>query len=148
MFDLPNLMRGYGREAQRCTGGLTRKAPHVTCSPTADTPYFHSLLGQIMSRQCELTGKGGLVGHLVSHSNIKTKRRYLPNLCNVTLLSDSLGRGVRMRISANALRSVEHRGGLDAFLLKAKDEELSLKARRLKREVVKARTRVESENAA
>ena len=69
-----------------------------------------------MSRQCELTGKGGLVGHLVSHSNIKTKRRYLPNLCNVTLLSDALGRGVRFRISANALRSVEHRGGLDAFL--------------------------------
>ena len=104
---------------------------------------FHSLLGPIMSRQCELTGKGGLVGHLVSHSNIKTKRRYLPNLCNVTLLSDALGRGVRFRISANALRSVEHRGGLDAFLLKARDEELSLKARRLKREVVKARARIE-----
>jgi large subunit ribosomal protein L28 len=103
----------------------------------------HSLLGHIMSRQCELTGKGGLVGHLVSHSNIKTKRRYLPNLCNVTLLSDALGRGVRFRISANALRTVEHRGGLDAFLLKARDEELSLKARRLKREVVKARARTE-----
>ncbi len=101
-----------------------------------------------MSRQCELTGKGVLVGHLVSHSNIKTKRRYLPNLCNVTLLSDALGRGVRLRISANALRSVEHRGGLDAFLMKARDEELSLKARRLKREVVKARARTESENAA
>ena len=100
-----------------------------------------------MSRQCELTGKGGLVGHLVSHSNIKTKRRYLPNLCNVTLLSDVLKRGVRMRICANALRSVEHRGGLDAFLLKAKDEELSLRARRLKREIAKARSRVEAENA-
>ena len=97
-----------------------------------------------MSRQCELTGKGGLVGHLVSHSNIKTKRRYLPNLCNVTLLSDTLGRGVRLRISANALRSVEHRGGLDAFLMKARDEELSLKARRLKREIVKARARTEA----
>ncbi|HWJ17180.1 MAG TPA: 50S ribosomal protein L28 [Geobacterales bacterium] len=110
---------------------------------SANAPLFHSLLGPIMSRQCELTGKGGLVGHLVSHSNIKTKRRYLPNLCNVTLLSDALGRGVRFRISANALRSVEHRGGLDAFLLKSKDEELSLKARRLKREVVKARARTE-----
>ena len=65
----------------------------------------------------------------------------MPNLCNVTLLSDALGRGVRFRISANALRTVEHRGGLDAFLLKARDEELSLKARRLKREVVKARAR-------
>ena len=101
-----------------------------------------------MSRQCELTGKGGLVVHLVSHSNIKTKRRYLPNLCNVTLLSDALGRGVRLRISANALRSVEHRGGLDAFLIKARDEELSLKARRLKREIAKARARKESETAA
>jgi len=67
----------------------------------------------------------------------------LPNLCNVTLLSDALGRGVRFRISANALRTVEHRGGLDAFLLKSRDEELSLKARRLKREVVKARARTE-----
>ncbi len=101
-----------------------------------------------MSRQCELTGKGGLVGNLVSHSNIKTTRRYLPNLCNVTLLSDALKKGVRFRISANALRSVEHRGGLDAFLMKAKDEELSLKARRLKREIAKARARTEAENAA
>ncbi len=97
-----------------------------------------------MSRQCELTGKAGLVGHLVSHSNIKTKRRYLPNLCNVTLLSDTLHRGVRLRISANALRSVEHRGGLDAFLLKAHDDELSLRARRLKREIVRQRTKSES----
>ncbi len=71
-----------------------------------------------MSRRCELTGKGVLTGHLVSHSNRKTKRRFLPNLCNVTLLSDTLGRSVRLRVSANALRSVEHRGGLDAFLIK------------------------------
>jgi large subunit ribosomal protein L28 len=92
-----------------------------------------------MSRLCELTGKGGLVGHLVSHSNIKTKRRFLPNLCNVTLISDTLGRSVRMRISAHALRSVEHRGGLDAFLEKARDEELSQKALRLKKEIMKAR---------
>ena len=74
-----------------------------------------------MSRRCELTGKGALVGHTVSHSNIKTKRRFLPNLVNVTLRSEALGRAVRLRISANALKSVDHRGGLDAFLLKAGD---------------------------
>ena len=92
-----------------------------------------------MSRRCELTGKGVQVGHKVSHSNVKTKRRFLPNLSSVTLLSDVLGRSVRLRITAHALRSVEHRGGLDAFLVKAGDDELSLKARELKRQVEKAR---------
>ncbi|MCC6949635.1 MAG: 50S ribosomal protein L28 [Bradyrhizobiaceae bacterium] len=91
-----------------------------------------------MSRRCELTGKGVLVGHKVSHSNIKTKRRFLPNLCNVTLRSDALGRSVRMRVSANALKSVDHRGGLDAFLLKARETELSPKARELRRQIQKA----------
>ena len=86
-----------------------------------------------MSRRCDLTGKGALVGHTVSHSNIKTKRRFLPNLVNVTLMSDALGRSVKMRISTNALKSVDHRGGLDAFLLKAKDDELSSKALEIKR---------------
>lgn len=86
-----------------------------------------------MSRRCDLTGKGPLVGHTVSHSNIKTKRRFLPNLVNVTLMSDALGRSVKMRISTNALKSVDHRGGLDAFLLKAKDDELSSKALEIKR---------------
>ena len=90
-----------------------------------------------MSRRCELTGKGVLVGHKVSHSNIKTKRRFLPNLCNVTLQSDALGQRVRFRISANALKSVDHRGGLDAFLMKARDGELSPKARELKRKITK-----------
>ncbi|KMO34859.1 50S ribosomal protein L28 [Methylobacterium variabile] len=90
-----------------------------------------------MSRRCELTGKAVLTGHLVSHSNRKTKRRFLPNLCNVTLLSDTLGRSVRLRISANALRSVEHRGGLDAFLVKAGETDLSQNARLLKREIEK-----------
>jgi large subunit ribosomal protein L28 len=90
-----------------------------------------------MSRRCELTGKAVLSGHLVSHSNRKTKRKFLPNLCNVTLLSDTLGRSVRMRISAHALRSVEHRGGLDAFLAKARNEELSSNALTLKREIQK-----------
>lgn len=91
-----------------------------------------------MSRRCELTGKGPLSGHKVSHSNIKTKRRFLPNLCRVTLSSDALGRSVRMRISTNALKSVDHRGGLDAFLLKASDRDLSPKALLLKRAIVKA----------
>jgi large subunit ribosomal protein L28 len=91
-----------------------------------------------MSRRCELTGKNAQVGHLVSHSQIKTKRRFQPNLCDVTLLSDALKRSVRVRISAHALRSVEHRGGLDAFLLKARNEELSDRMLRLKREIQKA----------
>jgi large subunit ribosomal protein L28 len=92
-----------------------------------------------MSRRCELTGKGPLVGHRVSHSNIKTKRRFLPNLFNVTMISDALGRSVRLRVSANAIKSVDHRGGLDAYLLKAKDDELSAKALELKRQVAKKR---------
>ena len=90
-----------------------------------------------MSRRCELTGKGPLVGHKVSHSNIKTKRRFMPNLCNVTLTSDTLGRSVRARVSANALKSVDHRGGLDGFLLKAKDTELSSRMLEIKRAIVK-----------
>ena len=90
-----------------------------------------------MSRRCELTGKGVLTGHLVSHSNHKTKRRFLPNLCSVSLQSEALKRTVRLRISANALRSVEHRGGLDAFLIKAREIELSQGARLLKREIEK-----------
>ena len=91
-----------------------------------------------MSCKCELTGKVAQVGHLVSHSQIKTKRRFNPNLCDVTLLSDTLKRSVRMRVSAHALRSVEHRGGLDAFLLKAKNETLSDRMLKLKREIQKA----------
>ncbi len=90
-----------------------------------------------MSRRCELTGKAVLTGHLVSHSNRKTKRRFLPNLCRVTLQSEALGRSVRLRITAHALRSVEHRGGLDAFLVKASELELSPTARELKREIAK-----------
>jgi large subunit ribosomal protein L28 len=90
-----------------------------------------------MSRRCELTGKAVLVGNKVSHSNHKTKRRFLPNLCNVTLISDALGRPVRLRVSAHALRSVEHRGGLDAFLAKADEAELSQRARLLKKQIAK-----------
>jgi large subunit ribosomal protein L28 len=93
--------------------------------------------GKSMSRRCELTGKGVLTGNLVSHSNRKTRTRFLPNLVSVTLSSEALARSVRLRISAAALRSVEHRGGLDGFLLKAKDAELSGAARALKREIEK-----------
>ena len=91
-----------------------------------------------MARRCELTGKSVQTGNNVSHAHNKTRRRYLPNLCNVSLLSDVLGRSFRLRISAHALRSVEHRGGLDAYLLRARADDLSLKARRLQREVKKA----------
>ena len=90
-----------------------------------------------MSRICELTGKGRLVGNNVSHANNKTKRTFLPNLQNVTLLSDKLGRGVKLRVSMNALRSVEHVGGLDNWLARTSDEKLSLRVRRLKREIAK-----------
>jgi large subunit ribosomal protein L28 len=93
-----------------------------------------------MSRICELTGKGRLVGHNVSHANNKTKRTYLPNLQNVTLISDALGRSIRLRVSTSGLRSVEHVGGLDNWLRKTPDARLSLKARRLKREIAKKTT--------
>ena len=90
-----------------------------------------------MSRRCELTGKAAMYGNNVSHANNKTRRRFLPNLVNVTLMSDALNQRVRMRISANALRSVEHRGGLDAFLAKAPESDLSPKARLIKRQIAK-----------
>jgi large subunit ribosomal protein L28 len=91
-----------------------------------------------MTRRCELTGKLPLSGQLRSHAENKTKRKFRPNLCEVTLMSDALGRKVRLRISAHALKSVEHRGGLDAFLLKASDEDLSERCLKLKRELRKA----------
>jgi large subunit ribosomal protein L28 len=90
-----------------------------------------------MSRRCELTGKAVQSGNKVSHSNRKTRTRFLPNLCQVTLISDSLARSVRLRVAAAALRSVEHRGGLDNFLIKASDEQLSQGAVELKREIKK-----------
>jgi large subunit ribosomal protein L28 len=90
-----------------------------------------------MSRRCELTGKSILVGNSVSHANNKTKRRFFPNLNQVTLISDALGQSVRLRITPHALRSVEVRGGLDAFLLKAHDTDLSDRALRLKRSISK-----------
>ncbi len=90
-----------------------------------------------MARICELTGKGRMVGNNVSHANNKTKRTFLPNLQNVTLLSDALDRAIRLRVSTHGLRSVEHNGGLDNWLVKTGDDKLSLRARRLKRDVVK-----------
>lgn len=90
-----------------------------------------------MSRICELTGKGRQIGHNVSHANNKTKRNFLPNLQNVTLISDTLGRSVRLKVSTHGLRSVEHVGGLDNWLTKTAEADLSLRARRLKREIAK-----------
>ena len=90
-----------------------------------------------MSRVCELTGKGRQVGHNVSHANNKTKRVFLPNLQDVTLISDTLGRSVKLRVSTHGLRSVEHVGGLDNWLAKTADDKLSLRARKLKREIKK-----------
>lgn len=91
-----------------------------------------------MSRRCELTGKGPMSGNNVSHAKNRTRRRFLPNLQDVTLISDTLGRSVKLRISAAAIRSVDHRGGLDAFLAKAKEDELSDDALKLKKEIAKA----------
>ncbi len=93
-----------------------------------------------MSRRCELTGKGPMSGNNVSHANNKTRRRFLPNLNDVSLMSDTLGRTFKFKISAHALRSVDHRGGLDAFLAKAKDDELSPAALKVKKDIAKATT--------
>jgi len=91
-----------------------------------------------MARRCELTGKGVLVGNNVSHANNKRKKRFLPNLVNVTLMSDALDRSVRLRICASTLRTVEHNGGLDKFLIGADEAGLSDRMKRLKREVAAA----------
>ncbi len=97
-----------------------------------------------MTRRCELTGKGPLSGNLRSHAENKTRRTFRPNLVDVTLISDALQRKVRLRVSANALKTVERTGGLDAFLIKAKDDVLSDRCLRLKRDIKK----VNSEPAA
>jgi len=93
-----------------------------------------------MSRRCELTGKGVLTGNRVSHSNIKTRRRYLPNLQRVSLMSETLGQTFKFRIAASTLRTVDHRGGLDAYLMKARDAELSEKALKVKKDILAAAT--------
>ena len=91
-----------------------------------------------MARRCSVTGKGTQFGNNVSHANNKTRRRFQPNLQETSVLSDALGTSVRLRLSTNAIRTIEHKGGLDAFLLDAKDDVLSLEARRLKRRIAKA----------
>lgn len=94
-----------------------------------------------MARRCQLTGKGVMSGNNVSHANNRTRRRFLPNIQETALLSDALGRMIRLKLSTNAIRTVEHNGGLDAFLVKAKAADLSLEARRLKKAIVKAQAR-------
>jgi large subunit ribosomal protein L28 len=123
------------------------KAPSAAIRPGFPGPFKRLRFKsgrEIMSRICELTGKGRQVGHNVSHANNKTKRTFLPNLQNVTLISEALGRGVKLRVSMNGLRSVEHVGGLDNWLLKSKNDSLSLKARRLKREIAKKQGEAEA----
>ncbi|MEL6168252.1 MAG: 50S ribosomal protein L28 [Pseudomonadota bacterium] len=93
-----------------------------------------------MSRRCELTGKGPMVGNNVSHANNKTKRRFLPNLTETSLMSQALGRTVRFKVSSSALRTVDHKGGLDSFLLNAKDADLSPRALKVKKEIAKAQS--------
>ena len=99
---------------------------------------YYCLKGATMARRCELTGTGVMTGNNVSHANNRTRRRFLPNLCEVTLTSDKLGRSFKLRVAAKALRSVDHVGGFDAFLLKARDEHLSDRALKIKREIKKA----------
>lgn len=98
-----------------------------------------------MSRRCELTGKGPMSGNNVSHAKNRSRRRFLPNLVDVTLASESLAQTYSMRISAAALRSVDHRGGLDAFLAKARDEELSPRALKVKKDIAKAAQAAQAE---
>jgi large subunit ribosomal protein L28 len=102
----------------------------------ADQVFY--VKGAKMARRCELTGVGVMSGNNVSHAHNKTRRRFLPNLCNVTFMSDKLGRSFKMRVTAKALRSVDHVGGLDAFLMKTRDEDLSDTALKVKRELKKA----------
>ncbi len=101
-----------------------------------------------MTRQCELTGKLPLSGQNRSHAENKSKRKFNPNLCHVTLMSDVLGQKYRLRVSAHGLKTVEHRGGLDAYLLKAKDSELSERVLKIKRDLKKAKKDAAEEAAA
>ncbi|SRR5258708_1791274 len=100
-----------------------------------------------MARRCEITGKGVQVGHNVSHANNKTKRRFLPNLQDTTLLSDALNQLVRLRLTTYAIRSIEHKGGLDAYLLGTSDTKLPDSAVRLKRRVARAKAKREAKAA-
>ncbi len=101
-----------------------------------------------MSRRCQITGKGVLTGNNVSHANNKTRRRFLPNLQDTSLLSDTLGGAVRLRLSTRAIRTIEHNGGIDAFLLQTPDAKLTPEARVLKRRIQRARAKQEARAAA
>ena len=118
--------------------GLPLYRPLSRGRPSAASHFLAKAFA--MSRRCELTGVGPMIGNNVSHSNIKTKRRFLPALSPATLQSDALGQSYRLRVTNAALRTLDFRGGLDAFLLKAKDEELSQRCQKLKREVRKAQS--------
>ena len=91
-----------------------------------------------MARKCEITGKGVQTGNNVSHANNKTRRRFMPNLQVTSLLSDTLGFAVRLRLSTNAIRTIEHNGGIDSFLMQATASKLPAEARRLKKQIEKA----------
>jgi large subunit ribosomal protein L28 len=119
---------------------LTRAWPflYIARSSRGPTPAASVILcpkALFMSRRCELTGVGPMVGHNVSHSNIKTKRRFMPNLNAVKLVSEGLGQSFNLRITNAALRTVDSKGGLDAVLLKASDEALSARALKIKRQL-------------
>jgi large subunit ribosomal protein L28 len=131
-------------------GPLSRSGPdpffpiEIRCSPP--TPGARG--AENMTRKCELTGKLPMSGQLRSHAENKTKRVFRPNLCQVTLISDILNRKVRLKVSAHALKSVEHRGGLDAFLAKAKADSLSPRCQKLKRDIAKAKAEKAAETSA
>jgi large subunit ribosomal protein L28 len=129
----------------RPAGRFQTEAARFLVCPALFEIFLRRILA--MSRRCELTGKAVQSGNKVSHSNRKTRTRFLPNLVQVTLISDALERAVRLRVSAAALRSVEHRGGLDNFLIKAREEELSAGAAELKREIAKKRAETEAKAA-
>jgi len=97
-----------------------------------------------MSRRCQITGKGVLTGNNVSHANNKTRRRFLPNLQDTSLLSDALGSAVRLRVSTRAIRTIEHNGGIDAYLLGTPDAKLTTDAKALKRRIERARDKREA----
>jgi large subunit ribosomal protein L28 len=125
------------------TGGPIQAAQtgdnfRATVTATADTKRAADQGESRMTRRCELMGTLPLSGQRKSHAENKTKRKFRPNLCNVTLMSESLGTKLRLRVTARALKTVEHRGGLDAYLLKAKNEQLSPDCLKLKRELQKA----------
>jgi len=117
-----------------------KRPPWNCCAADLAAPYTSNRRNVTMSRVCELSGKGPMSGNTISHANNKSRRRFLPNLNDVTMMSDVLGQSFKLRVSAHALRTVDHRGGLDAFMAKAKDTELSDRALKIKRDIEKAQS--------